>query len=202
MLLECRHCEARVDAKELFSYEEGNSPEVPFDAKFTFAKCPVCNSPLLASQMDDPEGKQGWRKPFRLYPPMDSQFYPSVPKDIGRAFVEARTCFRARAHTAAVMMCRKTLEGICSAHGVKSSGTLAAQLKKLKDNGVIESRLLEWADALRTMGNEAAHGVESVISPEDARDTIEFTEALLEYIFTYRDKFEEFKKRRAKAPRT
>jgi hypothetical protein len=96
------------------------------------------------------------------------------------------------------MMCRKTLEGICSAHGVKSSGTLAAQLKKLKDNGVIESRLLEWADALRTMGNEAAHGVESVISPEDARDTIEFTEVLLEYIFTYRDKFEEFKKRRAK----
>ena len=29
MLLECRHCEAQVDAKELFSYEEGNSPEVP-----------------------------------------------------------------------------------------------------------------------------------------------------------------------------
>jgi hypothetical protein len=53
-------------------------------------------------------------------------------------------------------MCRKTLEGVCSEHGVKS-GTLAAQLKKLKENGVIEGRLFEWADALRTIGNEAAH---------------------------------------------
>jgi len=34
---------------------------------------------------------------------------------------------------------------------------------------------------------------------QDARDTLEFTEALIEYVFTYRDKFEEFKKRRAKA---
>jgi hypothetical protein len=49
------------------------------------------------------------------------------------------------------------------------------------------------------MGNEAAHGVDVVISPEDARDTLECTEALIEYVFTYRDKFEEFKKRRAKA---
>jgi len=95
-------------------------------------------------------------------------------------------------------MCRKTLEGVCSEHGVKS-GTLAAQLKKLKENGVIEGRLFEWAEALRTIGNEAAHGVEFVVSPEDAQDTLEFTEAMIEYVFTYRDKIESFKKRRAKA---
>jgi hypothetical protein len=78
-------------------------------------------------------------------------------------------------------------------------GTLAAQLKKLKENGTIESRLFEWAEMLRTMGNEAAHGVGFAVSREDAQDTLEFTEALIEYAFTYRDKFEEFKKRRAKA---
>ena len=53
---------------------------------------------------------------------------------------------------------RKTLEGICSAHGVKS-GTLAAELQKLKEKGIIESRLFEWAEELRTMGNEAAQGL-------------------------------------------
>ena len=41
--------------------------------------------------------------------------------------------------------------------------------------------------------------VEFVVSPEDAQDTLEFTEALIEYVFTYRDKIESFKKRRAKA---
>jgi hypothetical protein len=101
-------------------------------------------------------------------------------------------------HRAAIM-CRKTLEGICSAHGVKTSGSLAVQLKKLKDNGTIENRLFEWAEALRTTGNEAAHGVELVISAQDAQDTLEFTDALIQYVFTYRDKFEAFKNRRAKA---
>jgi hypothetical protein len=37
------------------------------------------------------------------------------------------------------------------------------------------------------MGNEAAHGVELAISAEDARDTLEFTDALIQYVFTYRD---------------
>jgi Domain of unknown function (DUF4145) len=65
--------------------------------------------------------------------------------------------------------------------------------------GVIESRLFEWAEEFRTMGNEAAHGVEFAVPREDAEDTLEFTEALIEYVFTYRDKFAEFKKLRQKA---
>jgi hypothetical protein len=113
------------------------------------------NASLLATQ--DGLGGDEWDKPVRIFPPRDRE------EDIVRAFKEARTCFRAKAFTAAAIMCRKTLEGICSAHGVKSSGTLAAQLKKLKDNEVIENRLFEWAEELRTMGNEAAHGVEVVI---------------------------------------
>ena len=53
------------------------------------------------------------------------------------------------------------------------------------------------SDALRISGNEAAHDVNVTTSPEDARDILEFTNALLEYVFTFRDKFEEFKKRRS-----
>jgi hypothetical protein len=166
------------------------------DSKVALVHCPVCHEPLLAYQDD---WGQGWGKPVRLYPPRDREFGDAIPKDIARAFLEARMCFRIKAFTAAAIMCRKTLEGICLVHGIKS-GTLADKLEKLKDNSVIENRLFEWAEALRTMGNEAAHGVESIISPEDAKDTLEFTEALIEYVFTYRDKFEEFKKRRAKVP--
>jgi hypothetical protein len=46
------------------------------------------------------------------------------------------------------------------------------------------------------VGNEAAHEVGTGISPEDARDVADFTHALLEYVFTFREKFERFKKRR------
>jgi hypothetical protein len=199
MLLECKNCQAIVDAKVLYAHEYVQLIEEQYaiSARVTFASCPACDAPLLAAQNDI---GSGWDAPERIYPPRDRDFtWDEVPSNIVRAFNEARTCFRTKAFTAAAIMCRKTLEGICLEHGVKSSGTLAAQLQKLKENGIIESRLFEWAEALRTMGNEAAHGVEVVISPADARDTLEFTEALLEYVFTYRDKFEEFKKRRAQA---
>jgi hypothetical protein len=203
MLLECNNCEAIVDAEVIAerSYEtreelqppwEEPPVEITLQAAVRLVSCPRCNHPMLVYSDE-------FKPDFvRLYPPMDRDLHPSVPNPIRQAFQEARTCLRAKAFTAAAIMCRKTLEGICSAHGVKSK-TLAVELKELKDKGVIENRLFEWAEELRTIGNEAAHDVAFVASREDARDTLEFTEALIEYVFTYRDKFEEFKKRRAKA---
>jgi hypothetical protein len=95
-------------------------------------------------------------------------------------------------------MCRKTLEGICSEHGIIER-TLAASLEKMRSAGIIDSRLFEWANALRISGNEAAHGVATTFSREDAQDIIEFSRALLEYVFTFRDRFEAFQQRRRKA---
>ncbi|MFC1938942.1 DUF4145 domain-containing protein [Chloroflexota bacterium] len=117
------------------------------------------------------------------------------PKILNSAFEEARRCFRAKAYTATAVMCRKTLEGICKERGI-SGKNLAASLKQMRENSVIDSGLYEWADALRISGNEAAHGVEVTFSREDAHDILDFSRALLEYIFTFREKFEQFQKRR------
>jgi uncharacterized protein DUF4145 len=203
MLLECPDCEAVVDAKEIADHEFNEMFEggpVPWNSRATFASCPRCGGPMLGYQDDWGDGK-GWNDPVRIYPPRDRNLHHSVPEAISAAFAEARVCLRAKAFTAAAIMCRKTLEGICSEHDVKS-GTLAARLEKLKEKGVIENRLFDWAEALRAIGNEAAHDVDFVASREDAGDTIEFTEALIEYVFTYRHKFDEFMKRRAKAAAT
>jgi hypothetical protein len=54
-----------------------------------------------------------------------------------------------------------------------------------------------WATGLRIAGNEAAHVVDAEVAPEDARDVIEFTEALLSYAFSLNRRFEEFRLRRA-----
>jgi hypothetical protein len=96
-------------------------------------------------------------------------------------------------------MCRKALEGICSEHGVKERN-LAASLKAMKDQGQIDERLFEWSDSLRMVGNEAAHGVGLTIVQPDAKDVLEFTNAILDYLFSYRDRFEKFKARRAARP--
>ena len=196
MLLECSICEAIVETQEIANYVDAD-PNDPFTGKWTFSKCPRCTLPLLALQVDYGDGFQA-DMPTRVYPARNRTLGHSVPKSIRDAFDEASVCFRAKAHTACAIMCRKTLEGLCEEHGAKER-SLSGSLKKLKDTGVIDSRLFEWAEALRTLGNEAAHGVHSIISAQDAKDILEFTEALAEYVFTYRDKFESFRKRRDKS---
>jgi len=185
MILECGQCEALVNAELITSYER---EDVLGPLIYSFLKCPQCQTPLLAE-----ENLFGIS---RLYPPQDSRVNPNLPVPLRRAYEEALACFKSKAYTATAIMCRKTLEGICIEHGANGR-TLVSSLKDLKDKGVIENRLYEWADALRISGNEAAHGVNVTISAEDAKDILEFTNALLEYVFTFRDKFEEFKNRRS-----
>ena len=91
---------------------------------------------------------------------------------------------------------QETLEGIAEENKI-TVRNLAAALKEMKEKGIIENRLYEWADTLRISGNEAAHGVNLQVSQQDAKDILEFTQALLEYVFTFQEKFEQFKKRQS-----
>lgn len=121
---------------------------------------------------------------------------PKAPRPVQVALDEAFRCYRTRAYTAAVIMCRKTLEGVCASHGVNAK-SLAGMLKAMQTTGLIDNRLFEWSDALRVAGNEAAHGVGTTVSQQDARDLLDFTTAIIDYLFSYRDQFEKFRTRRS-----
>jgi len=192
MLLECRRCQALVNAELMGSYIRQDEHFGP--VTYGLYRCPKCEHPLLTDE-DEYFGVS------RIYPPMDKWINPRLPAPIKAAYEEAVSCFKSKAYTAAAIMCRKTLEGICVEHGVTGRNLVSA-LKELKDKGIIESRLYEWADALGISGNEAAHDVNVRISKVDAKDILEFTNALLEYVFTFRDRFEEFKNRRSNKPST
>lgn len=197
MLVECQYCEAIVDGEVIAGYDDYEE-ESGMAGKYSFLKCPKCARPFIMLQVDD---GPGWDEPVRLYPPRDEGISLAIPNPIRLAYEEARACFRVKAYTATAIMCRKTLEGIAEEHKI-TVRNLASALKEMRDKGVIESRLYEWADALRISGNEAAHGVNLSISPQDAKDILEFTIALLEYVFTFQDRFEQFKKRRGKLKAT
>src|SRR5213593_4499986 len=132
----------------------------------------------------------------RLYPPF-RRAKPKVPENLRRFFDEALRCLRSRSFLAALLMCRRTLEGVCHEKGA-TSGTLDQRVKKLNEAKVIDDRLYAWADALREDGNLAAHDPRPDIGAEDARDVIGFTEAILDYVSVLHDQFERFKERRAK----
>jgi hypothetical protein len=68
----------------------------------------------------------------------------------------------------------------------------------MKEKGDIDERLYEWADMLRDAGNDAAHDVNVTVSETDATDFLEFTNAIVDYLFSYRDRFDKFKARRTR----
>ncbi|MFD8896350.1 DUF4145 domain-containing protein [Streptomyces ardesiacus] len=117
------------------------------------------------------------------------------------AHEEARKCFSVKAYTAAVAMVRRTLEGVCKDQNVQQGGRakLFQMLEALKSAGKIDGRLFEWAQALRVLGNEGAHFTGVEVTREDASDSIDLAEALLDYLYVLSAQFDEFKARRGQA---
>jgi hypothetical protein len=197
MIVECLECRSHVDAREFGRFERLSDGAGP-SSLFTLLSCSTCGSPILTRQTNIGNMAVGdkWDTPYLVFPSAGLRVNPSAPADIQAAFEEACACYRARAFTASAIMCPKTLEGLCAAHGIVERN-LAGSLKKMKESSLIDDRLFEWSDLLRIAGNEAAHGVGLSIAEPDAKDILEFTNAILDYMFSFRDRFESFKKRRA-----
>ena len=195
MIVECQNCGAFVEADEIGLYEY-NRTATHASGRFVFLRCQRCGAPILVNQDNTGNMVEGdvWGTPVRIFPSQDLHLSSSAPAPIRNAYDEGAASFRAHAYTAAAIMCRKTLEGICQSQGVNTQ-SLASSLRKMKDDGLIDGRLFEWSDTLRMAGNEAAHDVNATVSKEDAKDMLDFTNAIVEYLFAFREKFEEFKKR-------
>lgn len=89
-----------------------------------------------------------------------------------------------------------TLEGICRHYQTKSQ-YLGPGLRELRERGMIDGRLFRWAEELQKSRNIGAHATGEKVSKQDARDLLDFTNAICEYIFVLTAKFEAFMKRRA-----
>jgi len=201
LLVDCETCEATVAGNVEGSYYR-YIDKAGFSVRWSLLSCPACSNPIVVAQDDDdmrygPDSGAAWGRVERVYPaPNERQLGVAVPTPIRTAFAEARACYTdAKAYTACAIMCRKVLEGVCNSHGA-TNGTLAARLKKLSDDGFLDKRLFEWTTALRMVGNEAAHDVDVTVSREDAGDLLDLAEAVAEYLYTFKEKFENFQKRR------
>ena len=145
---------------------------------------------LVSVDLDDP---------YRMYPPQDRVLSTEIPVQLRQIHEEARACIRAKAYTAAAVMSGRALEGVCDLSGVQGR-TLYDRLARMKENGLIDGRLWEWAETLRAVRNAAAHYSNESISRRDAEDTVAFTEALLDYLYVLTARFNALKERRAKRP--
>lgn len=131
-----------------------------------------------------------------LYPLEDSSVTENLPDVLKNVYDQAVKAFKASLFEPSVLMCRKCLEGICSILEVEGRN-LNVKLDNLQQDGHIDSRLLDWAHQIRLIGNEAAHDINVPVTKLDAKDVLEFTEAILIYVFSLTKRFEAMKERRA-----
>lgn len=199
MLVECASCEKPVIATSRGFVVDNIGPEEGFPIpRWTLLECEN-KHPLLVVQFDPGENVYGWHwdDPTRVYPALDQPLNTLIPGQLRQIHEEARACFRSKAFTAAAVMAGRTLECACALHGVKERD-LHRSLAKMKEQGLIDGRLSEWADTLRTIRNAAAHYDGETVSKQDAADSIAFSEALLDYLYVLSARFEALKARRQK----
>ncbi|KAF0208121.1 MAG: hypothetical protein FD171_1278 [Actinobacteria bacterium] len=202
LVVDCPVCEAKSRGDVLASHIGWDDVFDRYE-NVSLVKCPACSAAVLVAQADrNPPDAPGydWGTPWRVWPRALKTLSQDIPEDVRKNIDEAQKCFRAGAYNACAVMCGRALEAVAHAFGTKKK-VLAGGLQDLRDAGVIDHRLYEWGDALRSERNVAAHASGGDITKTDASDLIEFTNAICEYVFVLTARFEKFMERK-KSPET
>lgn len=205
----CPQCNVLVEVKVIaqgsgdLHRTEGNPiydpDETYYRDNYSVCLCRRCNQPFLIKEIIYGAGGEfeTCTEKVLLYP-TESKLTPNeLPKTVKSAYDQAVKSSKASLFEPCVLMCRKCLEAVCKIFKVDGHN-LDTRLTKLSEAGHIDSRLLNWAHEIRLIGNEAAHDIDILVTNEDAKDVLDFTEAILIYVFSLTKRFESLRARRKK----
>ncbi len=171
---------------------EGNDIEGYF-----LCRCPTCDTPLFgrAAQLYDQIHDFYWDHAERLWPDGDKlELSKSIPESARKDLKDAQKCYAHGIYSAAAVLCGRSLERIIREK--TGEKMIARGIKKLLELKVIDDRLFEWAESLREERNIAAHASDQEITAENARDILDFTIAIYDYVYTLHDKYQKFLERK------
>jgi hypothetical protein len=189
----CKHCEAHRNFRSL-SVTEVRSDAFP--EQFTFAACEACSYPAvylredydLGAGFDDDEY-------YRVYPPHERAVSFALPGIVKESYEEAVRCEVHKSWIACVTMVGRTLEAVTKEYA-PSEKSMFGGLKRMYDDGAISQEIHDWANELRAIRNIGAHATQQKLSRQDARESLDFLQAILETIYYMRPKFVAMKARR------
>lgn len=125
---------------------------------------------------------------FATYPPEALDFDSTdLPGPIAASMDEAAKCFSAGAFRASALMVRRVLEELCEDKGA-AGANLKLRLEALGQATLVPAELLEAADELRILGNDAAH-IEAKaydqIGKEECEAALMLAKELLKAVYQY-----------------
>jgi hypothetical protein len=158
--------------------------------ELSLIRCEHCNAASVVRQ-----DETGEAFPVEVWPHGPRMLDERIPSGIRQSVTEARKCMEAGSYLATAVLVRRSIEGFCADQGANHK-VLHRALQDLVGREVLDPRLLEWADGLRVLGNIGAHFTRQSVSKQDASDALDLIEALLDYVYVFAARFEEFKARR------
>ncbi|MCX5569612.1 DUF4145 domain-containing protein [Kaistia nematophila] len=145
-------------------------------------RCPndKCNALVFVEMKND--------KVLVSYPPQVIDFdATNLPPQVLSCLEEAVMCHASACYRASALMVRRSLEEMCVERGARGDN-LKARIAELRSTIVISADLLDAADELRLLGNDAAH-IEAktydAIEAEEVEVAIELTKELLKAVYQH-----------------
>lgn len=191
----CPHCGAERIAFQLEGeiHKVGRNGYV--DHHHQLWECCNCGQPACSSSKNPMH--KGGNKIESLY-----NFFPipkevtapyGTPDEIACSYRSAKRLMllgRDADYEAACVMARRGIEQAVNLMGAEGRN-LFQKINNLESRRLIPPAMRDWAQHLREIGNEGAHGGEA--NQEDAMQAVYFAEMLFIYLFTLPTKMEEYR---------
>lgn len=147
--------------------------EQSHSSKWWIGVCTYCDRPVLVQN-----------NAVTVYPhPLPSPTDPNIPEEIRTDLDQAKRCFSVSAWRAAAVMARRAMQSAAIQKGATMKSRLVEQIAELAAAGKITVDLKEWADAVRWVGNDAAHPGGEAVSREDAEQVLNLAEQFLHVLY-------------------
>jgi len=192
--MDCPHClTAFFDNHELTELGEDS------DSKWTLIKrqCPTCRKFIFSLYQRYGRYTVGsgnhyhYNKEFYCYPkaPSRAPLPPEVPEEYAVDYQEACLTLTDSPKASAALS-RRCLQHILREVAKVRRGNLADEIQQILDEGKMPSHLMESLDAIRNIGNFAAHPTKSKatgevidVEPGEAEWNLDVLESLFDYYF-------------------
>ncbi|GIP33620.1 DUF4145 domain-containing protein [Paenibacillus sp. J2TS4] len=205
-VITCLHCGNKTSMKVVASHDLVEHEEIwdhsvnhyqpayitSFFKQWDMYLCPVCTEITVQritsfSEETEPNGKP--IKYIDLIFPSGSSENKHLPPPVRDAF-EAALKVRNLDGAVCIMALRRTLEKMCKHKNAKGKD-LFTKLKDLQSENILPPIMEGISYILRKEGNSAAHADDTEFSSETVKLMIEFTEVILDYVYSLPEKIEQ-----------
>jgi hypothetical protein len=164
--------------------------------KIRYGQCPECGEAIIYMGSGDTQMSQGrhiisGNYKERMSEPISGSrpCPPEVPKDLASDFLEAATVLSISPQASAALT-RRSLQHLLRDYAGIHKKDLAAQIDDVIAQNVFPSALAEQLDAVRNIGNFAAHPQKSTstgeiipVEPQEAEWNLDVLEELFDHFF-------------------